>query len=158
MSPVRRERDPAGLTDLLLQQLRRAAHAAPHVPVRSEGSGRTSARPPAAIADEHHGEPVVDGPCADVAARPSLTIEATLFFSDGSMPTRRCTVTLPPVFVMLPAVPLVAWGTVNPDQVTTPFAYVPPLSAETKLVLAGSGSVRVTPVASALPMFLSVIE
>ena len=31
------------------------------------------------------------------------------------------------------------------------------LSAETKLVLSGTGSVIVTPVASALPMFFSVI-
>ena len=95
-----------------------------------------------------------------MALRPSSTIESIFPFSDGSILTRRCTVTLPPVFVMLcVSGSVVAFGTVSPDQVTTPFASaVPPLSAETKLVFAGIGSVIVTPVASALPMFFSVIE
>jgi len=95
-------------------------------------------------------EPVVDGPWADVAASPSSTIESTFFFSASAMLTRRWTVMLPPT----PGVPV---GTVSPDQVATPLTFVPPLSADTKLVFAGSGSVIVTPVAAALPMFLSVI-
>ena len=48
-------------------------------------------------------------------------------------------------------------GTDLPDHVTLPPPPEPPSWAETKLVLAGIGSVMVTPVASALPMLRSVI-
>src|SRR3989449_7294895 len=41
------------------------------------------------------------------------------------------------------------------DQVTTPLASVPPAVAETKVVLAGTVSVRTTPVALALPVLRS---
>src|SRR5438093_13125415 len=41
------------------------------------------------------------------------------------------------------------------DQVTTPEARVPPAVAETKVVLAGTVSVRTTPVALALPVLRS---
>src|SRR6266446_2576832 len=60
------------------------------------------------------------------------------------MLTVKCTVALLPAAIE------------RPDQVTVPPEFVPPLSAETKLVLAGTGSVIVTPVAAALPMFFSV--
>ena len=48
-------------------------------------------------------------------------------------------------------------GTVSPVHVTLPVGSVPPSSADTKVVLSGTGSVMVTPVAAALPMFFTVI-
>ena len=92
------------------------------------------------------GEPEVDGPCADVAPYPSSTMEATPAFRSGSILTVRWTVTLP------------ADGTDSPDHLTVPPTFAPPLSADTKLVLAGIGSLIVTPVAAALPMLRSLIE
>src|SRR2546423_11309568 len=91
------------------------------------------------------GEPEVDGPCAEVAPKPSSTMELTEELIAGLMFTVRWTVTLP------------ADGTVSPDHVTAPPALAPPRSAETKLVLAGIGSVIVTPVAAALPMLRNVM-
>ena len=91
-----------------------------------------------------NGEPVVNGPCAEVTLTPSLTIEATLFLMAFEMLTVKWTVVLPPA------------ATVRPDHVTVPLEFVPPPSAETKLVFAGTGSVIVTPVAAALPMFFTV--
>jgi hypothetical protein len=90
------------------------------------------------------GEPVVKKPSVVIALTPSFTIECTFFLSASEMLTTRCTVTLAPGAI------------VRPVHVTTPALFVPPLSAETKLVLSGSGSVIVTPVAGALPSFLSV--
>ena len=78
-----------------------------------------------------NGEPVVEKPSPVLATTPSLTIDVTFFLSASAMLTVRCTVTLSP------------GATVRPDQVTTPPVFVPPLSAETKLVLSGSGSVIV---------------
>src|SRR6185503_3734749 len=90
------------------------------------------------------GEPVVNGPWADVALIPSLMIDVTCFFSASTMLTVKCTVVLPPA------------ATERLDHVTVPPTFVPPPSAETNVVFAGTGSVIVTPVAAALPMFLSV--
>ena len=90
------------------------------------------------------GEPVVYGPCADVAFIPSLTIALTFFFRASAMLTVSCTEVLPPLVTM------------RFVQVTVPLMFAPPLLAETNVVFAGTGSVSVTPVASALPMFLSV--
>src|SRR5215210_3390740 len=100
------------------------------------------------------GEPVVPGPCADVTLMPSFTIVFTLFCSAAAMLTVKCNVMTPGTPGVAPAP---AFGTVRFFQVTTPFSNVPPLSADTKLVYAGSGSLTVTPVAFALPMFFSVI-
>ena len=103
-----------------------------------------------------NGEPVVPGPCADVTVMPSFVIVLTLLLqgvrdvhgevhlnlarSAGDAGLRN--------------------GQARPDdRGFFPFLSVtslPPLSADMKLVLAGIGSVIVTPVASALPMFLSV--
>jgi hypothetical protein len=69
------------------------------------------------------GEPLVDGPSADAAVTPSLTIEVTPFLSASAILTVKWTVILPPV----PGTP---FGTVSPDHVTTPLANVPPLSAD----------------------------
>ena len=100
-----------------------------------------------------NGDPVVPGPCAEVTSMPSFVIVFTLFCSAFAMLTVKCTWMTPGT----PGVPPEpALGTVRFDQVTTPFCAVPPWSADTKLVFAGSGSLIVTPVASALPMFLSV--
>ena len=77
---------------------------------------------------------------------PSFTIESTFFLSAAAMLTVKCTVTLPPA------------GTVSPDHVTVPALFVPPLSADTNDVFSGTGSVIVTSVAAALPMFFSVTE
>ena len=84
---------------------------------------------------------------------PSLTIDFTLFCSAFAILTLNRTWIVPGT----PGVPgEPAFGTVSPLHVTLPFAKVPPLSADAKLVFAGIGSVIVTPVASALPMFFSV--
>src|SRR2546425_4138876 len=91
------------------------------------------------------GEPVVNGPWADVAFSPSLTMLLTFFFRASAMLTVSCTDVLPPLV------------TVRFVQATVPLMFAPPLLAETNVVFAGTGSVRVTPVASALPMFRSVI-
>src|SRR6266542_3347837 len=91
-----------------------------------------------------NGEPVVNGPCAEVTFTPSLTIDATLFLIALAMLAVKWTA------VLLPA------AIVRPDHVTVPAEFVPPPSAETKVVFAGTGSVMVTPVAAALPMFLTV--
>ena len=81
-----------------------------------------------------------------------MTIETTFFFRASAMLTLKCTVVLPPAgptdrstsrclsFLPLP-----------------PSDRIPPLSAETNDVLSGTGSVIVTSVAAALPMFLTVI-
>src|SRR6185436_16559063 len=71
-------------------------------------------------------------------------MDFTLFLSASAMLTVKCTDVLPPA------------GTVRFDHVTVPLEFVPPLSADTKVVLAGTGSVIVTPVAFALPMFFTV--
>jgi hypothetical protein len=92
-----------------------------------------------------NGDPVVKNPPSAVAFMPSFTIAVTSFFSALAMLTVKCNVMLPPA------------GTVLPDHVTVPAEFVPPSAAETKLVLSGTGSVIVTPVAAALPMFFSVI-
>jgi hypothetical protein len=100
-----------------------------------------------------NGEPVVPGPCAEVTTIPSFVIVATFFFSASAMLTEKRTWIWPGA----PAAP--AFGTVRFDHTTRGFfppTSVPPLSADTKLVLAGIGSEIVTPVASALPTFLSV--
>ena len=91
------------------------------------------------------GLPVVPGPSAEVTTMPSLTIDVTFVFSasldaHGEVHRRRC----PPD------------GMARPVHLTLPLLYVPPLSADMKVVLSGIGSVMVTPVASALPMFLRV--
>jgi hypothetical protein len=91
------------------------------------------------------GEPVVNGPSADVAFSRSLVIEVTCFLSASAMLS----------FSVTSALALGAM--LSPDHVTRPWANVPPLSADRKLVLSGSGSVIVTPVASALPTFRSLI-
>src|SRR6266851_2843165 len=91
------------------------------------------------------GEPLVDGPSADVALKPSSTIDVVFDFNPGSINTRRCTAMLPPAAID------------KPVHVAVPPALVPPLPAKTKLVFAGTGSVTVTPVAAALPMLRTVI-
>src|SRR5258705_5543258 len=91
-----------------------------------------------------NGEPVVKGPCAEVTFTPSLVIDVTLFLIALAMLTVKCTERLPPA------------ATVWFDQVTVPPEAVPPLSADTNVGLAGTGSVIVTVVASAFPMFLTV--
>jgi hypothetical protein len=48
-------------------------------------------------------------------------------------------------------------GTLSPFQVTAPPSFTPPWPADTNVVLAGTGSVIRTPVASPLPMLRSVI-
>ena len=90
-----------------------------------------------------NGEPVVNGPWAEVAFIPSLTIALTLFLIASAMLTVNCTEMLPPL------------GTARFVQTTVPLTFAPPV-AETNVVFAGTGSVMTTPVASALPMFLSV--
>src|SRR4029079_15850605 len=90
-----------------------------------------------------NGEPVVNGPWAEVTFTPSLTMDFTLFLMASAMLTVKCTDMLPPAAMF------------RPDHVTAPPEYVPPLSAEVKVVLARTGSVMVTPVAAALPMFLT---
>ena len=100
-----------------------------------------------------NGEPVAPKPPAAVTVKPSLTIEVTFFFRASAMLTVKCTVALPPA------------GTDRPVHVTVlssflpfpPSDRVPPLSAETNDVLSGTGSVTVTSVAAAFPMFLTVI-
>jgi len=72
-------------------------------------------------------------------------MEVSLLFSEELICTVRCSETLAPA------------AKVRPLQVTVPAEIVPPPLAETKLVLAGIGSLIVTPVAVALPMFLTVI-
>src|SRR6266702_2328368 len=91
------------------------------------------------------GEPLVEKPPAAVAAKPSSTMDLTPDFRPGSIFTVRWTETLP------------ADGIEMPDHLTVPSLFVPPESAETKLVLAGMGSLIVTVVAVALPMLRSVI-
>src|SRR5258706_1261990 len=91
------------------------------------------------------GEPLADGPWADVALKPSSTIDVVLAFRAGSISTRRCTDMMPPA------------ATDRPVHVAVPPTLVPKLSAETKLVFAGTGSVTVIPVAAALPMLRMVI-
>src|SRR5256885_1039572 len=83
------------------------------------------------------GEPVAEGPWADVALNPSSTMEVTLDFSPGSILTRRCTVALPPDAME------------KPDQLTVPPSFAPPSPALTNAVLPGTGSVTATPVAPA---------
>src|SRR5258707_8761367 len=70
----------------------------------------------------------VPTPCADVTSALSLTIDCTLFDNDGEIRTVNVTEVLPPA------------GTVSPDQLTRPFASVPPSLAETNDVLTGSRS------------------
>src|SRR5690242_14155813 len=91
------------------------------------------------------GEPLVENPPAAVAPKPSSTIEVTPDLRPGSILTRRCTDTL------------LADGIEMPVHFAAPPLLVPPASAETKLVLAGIGSVMVTPVAVALPMLRRVM-
>src|SRR5689334_11991922 len=90
-------------------------------------------------------EPLVEKPPAAVAPKPSSTMDLTPAFRPGSIFTVRWTETLP------------GDGIEMPDHFTVPPLFVPPESAETKLVLAGIGSLIVTPVAAALPMLRSVI-
>ena len=92
-----------------------------------------------------NGEPPAPGPSAEVALYPSSTIEVIPLLSDGLIRTLRCTTVLPEA------------GTVSPVQVATPSTFVPPLSADTKLVFAGIGSVILTPVAAPFPMLRTVI-
>ncbi len=91
-----------------------------------------------------NGEPDVENPPAAVAFVPSFTTDSTRFLSASATETVRCTVTDAPA------------PSVGTDHETTPSERAPPPSADTKLVFAGIGSVIVTPVASALPMFRSV--
>ena len=58
------------------------------------------------------GDPVVDGPSADVALKPSLVIDEPVKLL--AILTVKLTWALPP------------FGTVNPDQVTLPETFVPP--------------------------------
>ena len=90
------------------------------------------------------GDPVVDGPSAERAAYPSLTIVATLCFSRESIRTVSFTCLLSPA------------GIVKARHVTVPREYVPPSLAPAKLVSSGTGSVICTPVAAALPMLRNV--
>ena len=93
---------------------------------------------------ETNGEPVVPTPTLEVTVTPSLTIDVKPFLAGVFTVTEKCTWTFPPA------------GTVSPLQVAVPPKTVPPSCATALPVLAGTGSVIVTPVASTLPMFLSV--
>src|SRR4029079_13215777 len=91
------------------------------------------------------GLPVVPGPSAEVTTIPSLVIALILFFRAAAMLTWNVRSTLAPAARLMPL------------QVTLPPPDVPPWPADENVVLAGIGSLTVTPVAAALPMLRSVI-
>ncbi len=81
---------------------------------------------------------------SDVSAETEAVLEMSAT-REGSTWTTRVSVSLAP----LASAPI--------DQVTVPKDRLPPLSAETKEVPAGSGSLTVTPVASEGPLLLTPI-
>ena len=99
-----------------------------------------------------NGEPVAPKPPAAVTVRPSLTIETTFFFRASAMLTLKC-----PSCCRRPGPTTGPRHGVIVLLALPPSDRIPPLSAEMNDVLSGVGSVIVTSVAAAFPMFLTVI-
>ena len=92
------------------------------------------------------GCPSSSGPPADVTVMPSLTIAVSRRVERGVDVTVKCSAMLPPA------------GTVRSVQRHVAAAEsVPPSPADTNAVWSGTGSLTVTPVASALPTLRTVI-
>ena len=91
------------------------------------------------------GLPVVETPPSALTVMPSLTMALVPPARDGEIWTAKCTCTWPPA------------GMVRSVHRMPAGRSRPPWSADWKVVLGGSGSVMLTPVAGALPMFFTVI-